>query len=86
MYFKIDENGKIGMCSEEPDFQPGMIELHPPDDFIPDDMHNWKYVDGEFVYTAPEEPVEPEGLTQEERIAALEEELAAAKILLGLEV
>ena len=53
-----------------------------------------KYVNGQYIEMTPEEiaewkksiadtqTMEP---TQEERIAALEEQLAAAKILLGLE-
>ena len=53
-----------------------------------------KYVNGQYIEMTPEEIAEwqqsitdtptPEPTT-EERIAALEEELAAAKILLGLE-
>ena len=53
-----------------------------------------KYVNGQFIEMTPEEIAEweqsiadtpaPEP-TPEERIAALEEQLAAAKILLGLE-
>ena len=54
---------------------------------LPDgDITDYLYVDGAYVYDPlPEpEPVEPEP-TPEERIAALEEELAATKILLGVE-
>lgn len=68
------------------------IMPHPPAgavlvDTLPDgDITDYLYVDGAYVYDPlPEpEPVEPEP-TAEERIAALEEELAATKILLGVE-
>ena len=82
-YFRIDASGKIEMCSEYPDFQPDLVPLTPPDTFVPEEMHAWRYVAGEFVYTPPEEP--PKEPTTVERIAALEEQLAAAKILLGVE-
>lgn len=56
---------------------------HLPEGNLPD----YKYIDGEFVYDPLPEPEQPETQpTQEERIAQLEEELKAAKILLGLEV
>lgn len=46
-------------------------------------LTDYCYVDGKFVYSPLEHP-EPEP-DYEARIAALEEELAAAKILLGVE-
>ena len=55
---------------------------------LPDgDVSEYRYVDGEFIHDPLPipEPPEPQP-TQEERIAQLEEELKAAKILLGLEV
>lgn len=82
-YFKFNEHGKIRMCSDDPNFQPDMIGLDAPDTFTPEEMRHWKYIDGEFIYTPPVEP-EPEP-SPLERIAALEAELAAAKILLGVE-
>ena len=53
---------------------------------IPDgNLMDYLYKDGEFVYD-PLPNEEPEAtLTPEERIAELEKELAAAKILLGVE-
>lgn len=83
MFFKIGEDGTFEICSEIK-VQPDMIELSPPDNFIPEEMHDWKYLDGEFVYDPLPKP-DPEP-SAAERIAALEEELRAAKILLGLEV
>ena len=56
---------------------------HLPEGNLPD----YLYVDGEYVYDPLPVPDPPEPKpTQEERIAHLEEELKAAKILLGLEV
>ena len=83
MYFEINENGKIMICSEEK-FRETAVELAPPDAFSPDEMHDWKVVDGEFVYEPMPKTETP--LSDSERIAALEEKLRAAEILLGLEV
>lgn len=74
MYFEIGENGKIMVCAET-QIKPKMIGMSPPAEFIPDEMHNWRVVDGEFVYTPLPEP-EPQP-TSEERIKALEDQLAA---------
>lgn len=57
-------------------------------EMLPDgDVTGYRYVDGEYVYEPLPipEPPDPQP-TQEERIAQLEQELKAAKILLGLEV
>ena len=54
-----------------------------PDGNVPD----YLFVDRKYVYDPLPEPVQPDPQpTQEERIQQLEEELKAAKILLGLEV
>lgn len=51
------------------------------------DVTDYRYIDGEYVYDPKSTPPVPDPQpTQEERIAQLEEELKAAKILLGLEV
>lgn len=56
---------------------------------LPDgNIADYLYVDGEYVYDPLPEPEQPETPTEadyESRIAALEEELAATKILLGVE-
>lgn len=55
-----------------------------PDGNLPD----YRYVDGEYVYDplpVVEDNDEPTANDYEARIAALEEELAATKILLGVE-
>ena len=56
-------------------------------DHLPEgDLYEYRYVNGEFIHDPLPEPEQPESQpTQEERIAALEEELKAAKILLGVE-
>ena len=69
------------------------IMLKPPADAVlvdelPEgDTYDYLYVNGEYIYDPLPQPSESEPQpTQEERIAQLEEELKAAKILLGLEV
>lgn len=55
-------------------------------DYLPEgSLPDYKYMDGEYIYDPLPEPeqLEPQP-TQEERIAALEEELLATKILLGV--
>ena len=58
-------------------------------DVLPDgDISDNLYIDGQYVYDPlpePEQPEQPEEADYETRIAALEEELKAAKILLGVE-
>lgn len=52
------------------------------------DVTDYLYIDGEYIYDPLPEPEQPEAPTEadyESRIAALEEELAATKILLGVE-
>lgn len=54
-----------------------------PEGNLPD----YRYTNGEYVHDPLPIPDDPDPQpTQEERIAQLEEELKAAKILLGLEV
>lgn len=57
-------------------------------DALPEgNIDDYLYSDGEFIYEplpAPEKPEQPAN-EYEARIAALEEELAATKILLGVE-
>lgn len=74
MFFKIGEGGTFEICSEIK-VQPDMIELSPPDNFIPEEMHDWKYLNGEFVHD-PEPKPDPMPSPME-RITALEEKLAA---------
>ena len=66
----------------------GRYDGMPIVDVLPDgDISDYRYEDGEYIYDPLPVPEQPEPQpTQEERIAQLEEELKAAKILLGLEV
>lgn len=84
MYFKFDADGSI-VCADERKIYPDMVFLSLPDGFSFDYVGEWRYKDGEWMHTPSDEPP-PQQPTQAERIAALEEELRAAKILLGLEV
>ena len=58
-------------------------------DALPEgDITDYLYMDGQYVYDPlpePEQPDTPDETDYEARIVALEEELAAAKILLGVE-
>lgn len=62
------------ICAEE-NVQPNMVNLDPPEGFIPDEMHEWTYTNGEWTHTPAEEHERKP--TQEERITALENQLAA---------
>lgn len=75
MFFEVNENGKIMICAEAK-IKPNMIELSPPAEFIPDEMHNWRVTGGEFVYSP--EPVPPVPVPDpNSRIAELEAKLMA---------
>lgn len=74
MYFDYTVDGEIMICAEE-QLMPRMVEIEPPDGFEPEQMHDWKIIDGAFVYDpkpTPETTPEP---TTEERIKELEEAL-----------
>lgn len=70
MFFKIDENGVFWLCCEIK-AEECMVFLTPPDNFVPSEMHNWKYLNGEFVYDPI--PVPPSPPTLQERLDALEQ-------------
>lgn len=79
------ETGRI-MSATYPQYAPAdaVVVSTLPDGNLPD----YLYQDGAFVYDPlpePEEPETPSTDDYEARIAALEEELAATKILLGVE-
>ena len=79
----LDEEGRILSATFDqyaPASQPRVAAL--PDG----DLCEYRYIDGAFVYDPLPipEPSEPTP-TPMERIAALEEQLAATKILLGVE-
>ena len=77
MFFQIREDGHLDLCAETDCGQINMIELTPPDDFIPEEMHNWMYINGEFVYAPIQEPDTPHQKTDAERIDELEARLNA---------
>lgn len=83
MYFRFREDGSAECCLEK-NAWPDLVYVDTPEGFDPDKLHEWRYQNGEWTHTPSVEP--PPQPTQAERIAALEEELRAAKILLGLEV
>lgn len=72
MFFEVAENGKIMICAEEK-LKSNMIELVPPEEFSPDEMHDWLVLDGELVYSPL--PVKDPEPTDKERITALEEQI-----------
>ena len=75
MYFEYDASGRILVCADEP-MNPRMVWLEPPADFTPDAMHDWRVVDGALVYDPLPVEVRP---TPDERIAALEAQLASCE-------
>lgn len=79
----LDEDGRV-LSATYPEYAPedAVCVYTLPDG----DLFNYRYSDGEFIYDPLPEPDKPEPApTTEERLAALEEQLAAAKILLGVE-
>lgn len=79
----LAEDGRILSASFENEYTP---ETMPRVEALPEgDKNDYRYVDGQFILDPRPEPEPPEpAKTNEERIAALEDELAAAKILLGV--
>lgn len=73
MYFEYDASGRILVCADEI-MNPRMVWLEPPAGFTPGTMHDWRVVDGALVYDPLPVEVRP---TPEERIAALEAQLAS---------
>ncbi len=76
MFFDYTVEGAIMICSEE-QLMPRMVEIVPPCGFDPEQMCDWRIVDGAFVHCPKPEPEpepEPEPTT-EERIKELEEAL-----------
>lgn len=69
MYFDIKDS-RIMICAET-QLKPDMVQFAPPESFVPEEMHNWKVVDGEFVYDP--QPIIEDPPTQAERLDALEQ-------------
>jgi hypothetical protein len=83
MYFSFNDEGRVMISASEPIF-PGMVELTPPDGFDNEHQPDWIYSGGAWVHDPLEVPEEEMQPGYGERIANLEKELAAAKILLGV--
>lgn len=78
----VAADGRILSATEERFAAPGQ----PIVETLPDgDIADWLYDGEDYVYDPLPPPPTPD-ITDSERIAQLEEELMAAKILLGLEV
>ena len=78
----LDENSRIVSATAQRYAPEGAIIV---DELPKGNLHDYLYIDGEFVYDPLPIPDEPEPQpTQEDRIAALEAELLATKILLGV--
>lgn len=82
MFFAFNDENRVMISSEEP-VAPNMVELVPPDGFDLDFQSDWKFVNGVWQYDPM--PKEEQLPTDSDRIADLEAQLAAAKILLGVE-
>lgn len=67
MFFQI-KNDRLLICSETPT-EDCPIEIAPPENFDPEHMGDWRYIDGELVYTPAK--VDPSPI---DRIAVLEEQ------------
>ena len=81
--FNLDADGRI-LSATFPAYAPDGAVLA---EALPEgDISDYLYRDGAFLYEPLPEPEEPTpGPTAEERITALEDELTATKILLGVE-
>lgn len=76
-YIKIAEDGRITAASRTHHCGDGELEVEIPEEIGIETIHEYRYVDGAFIHD-PKLPVPGEtGPTQEERIKALEDQLAA---------
>lgn len=84
MFFSFNDEGRI-MISAKKAIYPDMVELNPPEGFDGEHQPDWIYSNGAWVHAPLPAPDDEEAQPgYDERISALEEELAAAKILLGV--
>lgn len=76
-YIKIADDGRIIAASRTHHCGEGEIAVEIPEEISIDAVHEYRFINGAFVYD-PESPTTDEtGPTQEERIKALEDQLAA---------
>lgn len=75
MYIVTDESGRVKIASQDTRLA-GSIAMDAPEGFDPmaDDIGEWRVQDGTLVHDPQETAKEP---TEEERISALEAQLAA---------
>lgn len=85
-YFVINDDGRIAAASLDTQMK-GAIRVEVSDDFDFDLIHEYSYDGEKFIH----DPIEDEGGVDNteidiySRVSALEEELLATKILLGVE-
>lgn len=79
----LDENNRILSVTYDQYAPPSQART----ESLPDgDISDYRYIAGKYIYDPLPVPEQPElQPTQEERIIALEEQLAATKILLGVD-
>lgn len=76
-YIKIADDSRIAAASRTHHCGNGEIEVDIPAEIEIEAIHEYRYIDGAFIHD-PELPTTDEtGPTQEERIKALEDQLAA---------
>lgn len=79
----LDEDNRVVSAVQQRYAQEGAVIVY---DLPEGNLHDYLYIDGEFIYDPLPKPDVPDPQpTQEERITALEAELLATKILLGVE-
>lgn len=86
-FIKIDDANRIAAASYNFHCGDGEIEIEIPAGIALENIHDYKYVNGEFVYDpvpVPDYPDDPK-TDLAGRVAELEEQLVATKILLGVE-
>lgn len=78
-YIKINSEGRITAASRTHHCGKGEIEIDIPEEIGIEVIHEYRYVDGEFLHAPLPDSSGETGPTQEERIAALEQENAYLK-------
>ena len=77
-YIKIDSEGRITAASKSFHCGEGEIEVTIPEEIGLEIIHEYRYVNGEFIHAPKPQPEQPATQpTQEERITALEGKIAA---------
>lgn len=58
MYLDIDKDGCV-LVAASMDVNGHCVPYEVPNDFVEKGIENWRYIDGEFVYTEPTEAMDP---------------------------